>query len=227
MTVFNWNLAVAGMTHRRQSRVGYTGPGWHPATLERLTQRPPMVVVVSRGATRFRFAVAAIKVADNKFVFFDRPLVSLRDKREKHVALSSTGAYVDRSWRNIHDHRPFVSNRGSNPGSNGPRFSHLDEPQQCQLAGHATIDLTLEQRAQKVEVMGIEPTTSSMRPRRSAGLSYTPKGGEMRIVGVVRLAARPFRWHPASRFGAPSSSRRRGCVRGRRATHRACAAVPR
>jgi hypothetical protein len=25
-----------------------------------------------------------------------------------------------------------------------------------------------------VEVMGIEPTTSSMRPRRSAGLSYTP-----------------------------------------------------
>ena len=33
-----------------------------------------------------------------------------------------------------------------------------------------------------VEVMGVEPTTSSMRPRRSSQLSYTPRG-------TVRLAA--------------------------------------
>lgn len=27
----------------------------------------------------------------------------------------------------------------------------------------------------RVEVMGFEPTTSSMRPKRSTGLSYTPE----------------------------------------------------
>ncbi len=27
-----------------------------------------------------------------------------------------------------------------------------------------------------VEVMGVEPTTSSMRPKRSSQLSYTPEG---------------------------------------------------
>ncbi len=29
-----------------------------------------------------------------------------------------------------------------------------------------------------VEVMGVEPTTSSMRPKRSSQLSYTPKGSD-------------------------------------------------
>ncbi len=43
-----------------------------------------------------------------------------------------------------------------------------------------------------VEVMGVEPTTSSMRPRRSSQLSYTPAGA--RIIAEVQHASdRPDR----------------------------------
>ena len=45
-----------------------------------------------------------------------------------------------------------------------------------------------------VEVMGLEPTASSMRPKRSSQLSYTPEGR-------VRL--------PRGRLGAEAGSGRR------------------
>ena len=36
--------------------------------------------------------------------------------------------------------------------------------------------LSIGQNLTLVEVMGVEPTTSSMRPKRSSQLSYTPRG---------------------------------------------------
>ena len=71
----------------------------------------------------------------------------------------------------------------------------------------------------RVEVMGIEPTASSMRPKRSSQLSYTPvrEGGGYRLA--VRASTRERR---AASTAPPSSSRRRGCAPGRRAGRRPC-----
>ena len=48
----------------------------------------------------------------------------------------------------------------------------------------APCDITL------VEVMGFEPTASSMRPKRSSQLSYTPEGA-LRIAEAQRAPERP------------------------------------
>lgn len=43
-----------------------------------------------------------------------------------------------------------------------------------------------------VEVMGVEPTTSSMRPKRSSQLSYTPKKGPFTGQFILAIIAVPF-----------------------------------
>lgn len=43
-----------------------------------------------------------------------------------------------------------------------------------------------------VEVMGVEPTTSSMRPKRSSQLSYTPKKGPLTGLLILAIIAARF-----------------------------------
>ena len=57
----------------------------------------------------------------------------------------------------------------------------------------APLALTLI-RLRRVEVMGFEPTASSMRPKRSSQLSYTPEGRPAYLATAQRserLAGRP------------------------------------
>lgn len=61
-----------------------------------------------------------------------------------------------------------------------------------------------------VEVMGFEPTASSMRPKRSSQLSYTPTGTAHRSAPSRRSrhrlrAARPARWPAGAAAGGRSS----------------------
>jgi hypothetical protein len=96
---------------------------------------------------------------------FWRPLMSRRidrqpEKIEKRVALLGVGAYVDRSWRKMHELRPSLLSRGSNRGSNGSRFPR--EPRTIADANSLVtpdMDVTLDERVS--ERGGDGPPTSS------------------------------------------------------------------